>query len=31
MVRQFFHIQIVTGNPDTVKKLKHIIDVVDPG
>ena len=24
--------QIVTGNPDTViKKLKHIIDVVDPG
>jgi hypothetical protein len=24
--------QIVTGNPDTViRKLKHIIDLVDPG
>jgi alkanesulfonate monooxygenase SsuD/methylene tetrahydromethanopterin reductase-like flavin-dependent oxidoreductase (luciferase family) len=24
--------QIVTGNPDTViKKLKHLIDIIDPG
>jgi hypothetical protein len=24
--------QIITGNPDTViKKLKHVIDIVDPG
>ena len=25
-------VQIITGNPDTViKKLKHVIDLIDPG